>query len=469
MTIEPETQENYIFEADLQAKRFSIVNGSGSEIQVKNENTGEVFQCIDGITGAAVGALGWKDPDVPQFFADGLKDTNYSFTSVLGNDHAQSLAKFIIDNSPADAFAAAIFVTSGSEANDNAMKIMKQYFVEKGKPKKVKFISRQHSYLGFSIGAMSLSRGIRSDLFLDITLPKSQCPTIVACNPYRYQGDLTTEQYVEYLLKQAEQVILEEDPETIVSISLETLPGATLGTVPLPKGYLSGIRDLCDKYDILLHLDEVICGMSRCNPHGGLHCWENYLEPGKGPDIQTIGKTLGSGYVTLAGVLISPKIKQGFLEGSGKILGGQSYTCHSLNCYVALKIQEKIKRLKLSENIFKMGNLLGKLLLLELADCPVVGSVRGVGGFWSIEIVKDKLTKESFPPELDISGQIGLLSLKNGVSNLCLHGCNDGKSGDLVLFGPAYVISEEVVRDIVKRMVVAFTELVEKLKSEGYI
>lgn len=468
MTINPESK-NYIFEADLQTQKFSIVNGSGVEIDVRNEETGEIIRCIDGMTGAAVGALGWKDPDVPQFFADGLARTNYSFTAVLGNDHAQALSKFIIDNSPPDAFAASLFVTSGSEANDNAMKIMKQYFVEKGKPKKVKFISRKNAYLGFSIGAMSLSRGMRSDLFKEIILPPSQCPTIDACYPYRDQGDLTTEEYVEKLLAQAESVILEEDAETIVAISLETLPGATLGTVPLPKGYLSGIRDLCDKYDILLHLDEVICGMSRCNPNGGLHCWENYLEPGRGPDVQTIGKTLGSGYVTIAGVLISPKVKNGFLKGSGKVIGGQSYNCHSLNCYVALKIQEKIKRLSLSRNIFQMGNLLGKLLKQELTECPIVGDVRGLGGFWSIEIVKNKGSKESFPSKLDVCGQVAGLAIRNGVSLLNIQGCNDGVEGDLVLFGPAYVITEDDVKEIVKKMSKSFDELVSKLESEGII
>lgn len=463
------SKPNYIFEADLKAQKYSVVNGHGVEISARDEETGKVIDCIDGMTGAAVGALGWKDPDIPGYFAEGLRQTNYSFTAVLGNDHAQALSKFIIDNSPPNAFAASLFVTSGSEANDNAMKIMRQYFVEKGKPRKTKFISRENAYLGFSIGSMSLSRGMRSDLFKEIILPRSQCPTLDACYPYREQGSLTTEEYVEKLLKQAEKVILEEDPETIAGISLETLPGATLGTVPLPKGYSSGIRDLCDKYDILLHLDEVICGMSRCNPNGGLHCWENYLQPGKGPDIQTIGKTLGSGYVTIAGVLISPKVKNGFLLGSGKVIGGQLYNCHSLNCYVALKIQEKIKQQKLSQNIFAMGNLLGKLLQEQLSECPIVGDVRGLGGFWSIEIVKDKATKESFPLSLDMCGQAAELALQNGVTTLNIQGCNGGVEGDLILFGPAYVITEEVVRELVKRVVRSFGQLVEKLKDEGTI
>lgn len=463
------SKPNYIFEADLRAQKYSVVNGNGVEISVRDEETGKVIDCIDGMTGAAVGALGWKDPDIPGFFAEGLRQTNYSFTAVLGNDHAQALSKFIIENSPQNAFAASLFVTSGSEANDNAMKIMRQYFVEKGKPRKTKFVSRENAYLGFSIGSMSLSRGMRSDLFKEIILPRSQCPTIDACYPYREQGALTTEEYVEKLLKQAENVILDEDPETIAGISLETLPGATLGTVPLPEGYLNGIRDLCDKYDILLHLDEVICGMSRCNPNGRLHCWENYLQPGKGPDIETIGKTLGSGYVTIAGVLISPKVKNGFLLGSGKVIGGQLYNCHSLNCYVALKIQEKIKQQNLSQNIFAMGNLLGKLLQDQLSECPIVGDVRGLGGFWSIEIVKDRATKESFPLSLDMCGQAAEFALQNGVTTLNIQGCNGGVEGDLILFGPAYVITEEVVRDLVKRVVRSFVQLVQKLKCEGTI
>lgn len=461
------TQESYIFQAVVAKQAPNVIGGQGIHIQIENPDTGKVTECIDAITGAAVGALGWKDPAVPGFFAEAFEKSTYSFTAAVGNKNAEALAKFLVENSPKGAFGAALFVCSGSEANDNAMKISRQYWVEKGKPKKVKFIGRECSYHGFTIGAMSLSRGFRSDAFKEISLPSSQSPTLDVCYPYREQGDLTSEEYVQKLLDQAEKLILQEDPETIASIVVETLPGSTLGTVPPPPGYLPGLRRLCDKYDILFHLDEVMCGTGRCN-NGGLHCWENFLEPGQSPDIQTIGKTLGSGYVTIAGVLVSPKIRDTFISGSGMVIGGMTYAGHALNTYVALKIQERIKALKLSANMFKMGNLLGELLTKELASNPLIGEVRGIGGFWTAEIVKNRETKESFAKELDVSHRVLDLALANGLNVMAIQGCNK-EAGDHMLLGPAFTVTEEEIREIVKRAKVTFAQLAQALSAEGLV
>lgn len=464
MTVQ--TAESQIYQSVIAKQPLNIVGGEGITIKVEDPETGKVTECLDAVTGAAVGALGWHDKDVLGYYAEALENSTYSFTASLGNKNAEALANFMIENSPKGLFSAALFVGSGSEANDNAMKIIRQYFVEKGKPKKTKFIGRECSYHGFTIGSMSLSSGFRSDAFKEISLPSEQCPTIEVCYPYRKQGDLTTEQYVEKLLANAEDVILKADPETVAALTVETLPGSTLGTVPPPPGYLSGLRKLCDKYDIVFHLDEVMCGTGRCSKN--LHCWENFLDPSEGPDIQTIGKTLGSGYVTIAGVLVSPKIRDTVVAGTGVIIGGHTYSDHALNCYVALKIQEKIKRLGLSSNMFQMGNLMGKLLSSELVDCPVVGDVRGIGGFWTIEIVKNKETKESFEKSLDVAHMLGDIAIASGLSVMALQGANNN-AGDHVLFAPAFVITEQEVNQIVNRSKEVFDKLVKELTKKSLI
>lgn len=457
---------NHIFQADVSKPCPNVIEGNGTRIKIEYPETGKIVECLDSMTGAAVGALGWNDPDVPGYFADALKQSTYSFTAWIANKNAEALAKFLIDNSAPGAFAAAVFVGSGSEANDNAMKIIRQYFVEKGKPKKTKFLGRECSYHGFTIGAMSISCGSRSDAFKDIILSDEQCPAISICYPYRDQGDLTNEEYVQKLMDEAEATILDNDPETIASITIETMPGSTLGTVPPPPGYLLGLRKLCDKYDILFHLDEVMCGTGRCS-NGKLNCWEEYLEPDQGPDIQTIGKTLGSGYVTIAGVLVSPKIKNAVLAGSSKIFGGQTYASHAINTYVALKIQEKIKRENLTANMYKSGTLLGKLLTEELADSPIVGDVRGSGGFWSIEFVKNKETKESFPKELDVAHLFSDLAVANGIMSMAFQGANKG-AGDHSLFAPAFIINEDEIREIVQKAKLTCEDVVKKLTAEGH-
>lgn len=459
---------SYAFQGAVAKQCPNVVYGKGIIIRVEDPETGEVSEVIDAMTGAAVGALGWGDESVEGYFIEALRsNASYSFTCGIGNKNAQALGKFMIDNSPAGAFAAALFVTSGSEANDNAMKIIRQYWVEKGKPKKVKFVGRNCSYHGYTIGAMSLSKGFRSDAFKEISLPSSQTPTLDVCYPYREQGQLSLEEYVQKLLKQAEDLILKEDPETIASITIETLPGSTLGTVPPPPGYLSGLRKLCTKYDILFHLDEVMCGTGRCSP--GLHCWENYLTPAEAPDLQSIGKTLGSGYVTIAGVLVSPKIKDAFMQGSGYIIGGQTYHGHYINTYVALKIQESIKERGLAANIFNMGNLLGKLLQQELGDSAIVGEVRGLGGFWTAEVVKNKASKESFAKELNLSGRAMAAAMQNGISVMALQGANNRVEGDHVMFAPAFIVTEADIREIVKRAKATFVQLEKELIEEGIL
>lgn len=459
--------QTHIFQGKVAEKANTVVGGVGARIAIEAADTGERWECIDAVTGAAVGALGWADPEVPKYYAEALCNSTYSFTPVVGNNNAEALAQFLIDNSPAGAFDAALFVGSGSEANDNAMKIIRQYYVEKGQPRKTKYIGREVSYHGFTIGAMSLSSGFRLDAFQEICLPRDRFPTLQVCHPYRDQGDLTTEQYVAQLLANAEQTILAADPETVASITLETMPGSALGTVPPPPGYLPGIRRLCDKYDILLHLDEVMCGTGRCND-GGLHCWENFMEPGTGPDIQTIGKTLGLGYVTIAGVLMAPKIKRAYCAGSGLVLGGQTYAGHALNCHVALRIQQRIKALNLTANVFRMGTLLGKRMAARLAECPLAGSVRGFGGFWTVEFVKNRATKESFPKALDVAHRFADLAYVNGLSVMALQGSNRG-AGDHALFAPAFVITEPEVEQIVVRTEKTLTQLAAQLRAEGHM
>ena len=463
---------SYVFQSIVAKKPAHVIAGKGCRITVQKD--GKVYEdIIDAVTGAAVGALGWGDEDVGKFMAEVLPTTTYTFPAIIGNQHSENLAKFYIEHSPKGAFASALWCCSGSEANENAMKIAKQYWNEKGNFKKNKFISRDTSYHGFSLGALSISENARADEFQGILIDQEMCPKMPVCFPYRYQKDgQSEEEYTQELLDAAEKLIIESDPETVASIIVETLPGSSLGTVPPPKGYLPGLKRLCDKYDILFHLDEVMCGTGRSNPNGGLNCWENFLEPGQFPDIQTVGKTLGSGYVTIAGVLVGPKVKAAYDAGSGTIVGSHTYASHGFNCAVALGIQKKIIREGLTKNIFEKGNKMGALLkakLLESGEKNIVGDVRGIGGFWSVEFVKDKKTKEILSKELDVGHKMQDFCFARGLNVMGMQGCKDNikGEGDFILLAPSFVISDEDVEEIVKRLLLAIEDCSEWLISEG--
>ncbi|KAK6457807.1 aminotransferase [Scheffersomyces xylosifermentans] len=463
MTIE--AQKSYIFQGKIDEQVPNVLKGEGVKITV--EHNGVTQELIDGVTGAAVGALGWGDPDVLDMITEAAKVTSYSYPAYIGNKYSEALAKFYIDHSPEGAFASALWCGSGSESNENALKIIRQYHLEKNNVKKIKFISRKTSYHGFTIGSMSISSNPRTATFKDILLPSEQCPKMEVCYPYRNQKkNETTEEYVARLMTNLEELILKEDPETVAAVIVETLPGSSLGTSPPPPGYLPGIRKLCNKYDVIMMLDEVMCGTGRVTPNGGLNCWENFLTVEEGPDIQTVGKTLGSGYVTIAGILISPKMRNVFLEGSGRSMGAHTYSGHGFNCLVALKIQEKIQAQGLTKNIFKMGNLMGEKLKKTLEDSPVVGDVRGLGGFWSIEFVKNKDTKESFPLALDVTHRVQDQCFDNGLTVMGNQGCNDG-TGDHVSIAPHFIVTEEDIDSIVTILTKSVGEIVEQLKAEG--
>ncbi|KAL6943663.1 hypothetical protein ACO0OE_003554 [Hanseniaspora uvarum] len=460
-----DNSQSYVFQSVVDKKLPQVLKGEGIKIVVKKN--GKIYDdIIDAVTGAAVGALGWADKDIPQFMVDVLPTHTYTFPAIIGNDNSEQLAKFYIDHSPEGAFASALWCCSGSEANENALKIMKQYWKERGQTKRNKFISRDSSYHGFSIATLSISENARADEFADILLDPKMTPKMPVCYPYRHQKDgQSEEEYTQELIDAAEKVIIE-----IASIIVETLPGSSLGTVPPPKGYLPGLRRLCDKYDILFHLDEVMCGTGRSNPNGGLNCWENFLEPGQFPDIQTVGKTLGSGYVTIAGVLVGPKVKAAYDSGSGMVIGSHTYSSHGFNCGVSLKIQEKIMSLGLTKNIFEMGNLMGqKLKDTYLGKHNIIGDVRGIGGFWTCEIVKNKETKQWFDKNLDVGHRAQEVLFEAGININGMQGCVSNKTGegDFVFIAPSFIITAEDVDEILSRFIKGISELEKQLITEG--
>lgn len=468
MTVDKQT--NLIMSGNVDKGVPSVSSGKGVYIKVKDQKTGQEKLILDGVTGAAVGALGWGDESVVQMITDAARETVYTYPAIIGNDYSQQLADFYIKRSPPNAFAAALWTGSGSEANENAMKIIYQYFKSQGKTKKTKFISRMTSYHGFTIGSLSIGSSSRAAYFEDILLKGDQCLKMPECHPYRYKkDDETLEQYKDRLIDHLEQMILKEDPDTVAAIIVETLPGSSLGTSPPPPGYLLGIRQLCDKYDILMHLDEVMCGTGRCND-GGLNCWENFLPLDQGPDIQTVGKTLGSGYVTIAGVLVSPKVKEVYSATNTTIMGGQTYHGHGFNCLVALKIQEKIKDLNLTSNMFKMGNYMGGLLSENLLNgkSKITGDVRGIGGFWSVELVKDTATKEVFDVSLDIGHRIQDICFANGLNVMGMQG-SFKSTGDHFLLAPSFVVTKENIESIVEIVTKSIFQLEEELETKGFL
>ncbi|AQZ11943.1 hypothetical protein BZL39_C08750 [Zygosaccharomyces parabailii] len=462
-------EPSYCFQASVDNVGPQIVGGKGVRIDV--EKDGKIYQNIlDGITGAAVGALGWKDEEIFEVVNKAVRESTYSYAPLISNKASEELAKFYIDNSPKGVFSAALWLTSGSESNENALRIIRQYYLERGLPEKVKLISRENSYHGFTLGALGISSNPRVEPYKPYIMDQESVALKMPCAyTYRFKKDSETEEgYAQRLLDILEKKILDNGPEKVAAVIVETLPGSSLGTTPPPKGYLKGIRHLCNKYDIIFYLDEVMCGTGRSNPNGKLNCWENFLDASEGPDIQTVGKTLGSGYVTIAGVLIGPKIKEAFVNGSNSINGGNTYSSHEFSCAVALGVQKKIARENLTANIFEMGNLLAAKLRQRLVpEDNIVGDVRGVGGFQSVEFVKNKETKEVFDPKLNIITRFKNICFENGLIIMGMPSNPDGSCGDRAIFAPSFIVTEADINEMVDIFVRSVNDFSKTLRQEG--
>ncbi len=328
---------------------------------------------------------------------------------------------------------------------DATIKLARQFFCEKDKAtSRVNFIARQGSYHGNTIGALGMSGHLARRAPYEPFL-MDNVHHVSACNSYRQRLDGESDaSFVARKAAELEAKFQELGPETVIGFVCEPVVGAALGCVPSVRGYLKAMRDVCHKHGALFILDEVMSGMGRC---GTLHAWqgENVV-----PDIQTIGKGLGGGYQPIAAVLISKRVVDRFLEGSGQFVHGQTYQGMPVQAAAALEVQRINREDNLVENVRIQGAYLEKRLKFLLGDHPNVGDIRGRGLFWGLEFVKDKTTKEPFDPKLGVAQKVHDTAI-SAPYNMTIYpgtGTVNGVSGDHVILAPTYVVTREEIEHI---------------------
>lgn len=347
------------------------------------------------------------------------------------------------------------------------MKMGRQYFVEKGESQRTRFIAREHSYHGTSLGALSMSGHVtRRAPYLPLL--SSQIHRVSACNAYRQQKkDESDAVFVARKAAELDAKFQELGPETVIGFVCEPVVGAALGCVPDVPGYLAAMKAVCVKYGALFILDEIMCGMGRS---GTLHAWqaEHRDKPGHDcvPDLQTIGKGLGGGYQPIAALLIGDKIVKTLKEGSGMFLHGQTYQAFPVACAAALATQNIILRDNLLENVCTQGDYLHSLLAEYIGGHPCVGDIRGKGLFWGIEFVMDKTTKEPFHPSLNIAKRIHNVGLSrpHSMSFYPGQGTVDGLRGDHIIIAPAY----NVTRDDIELIAMTIKDVIDEVFVKLY-
>ena len=232
----------------------------------------------------------------------------------------------------------------------------------------------------------------------------------------------------------------------MIAFVAETVVGATLGAVPPVGDYFKRIRAICDRYGVLLILDEVMCGMGRT---GTLHACE---QEGVTPDLMTIAKGLGGGYQPIGAVMLTKRIFEAFANGSGAFQHGHTYMGHPMAAAAALAVQEVIERDDLIANVVAMGDLLQRRLAERFANNPFVGDIRGRGLFRALELVEDRASKRPFDPALKMHARVKREAMARGLMVYPMGGTIDGVQGDHVLLAPPFIVNPEQVETIVERL-----------------
>ena len=415
------------------------IAGDGIEII---DSTGKRY--IDASGGAAVSCLGHSNQRVIDAIKRQSQQLPYAHTSFFTTQVAEELADRLVASAP-QGLEHVYFVSGGSEAIEAALKLARQYFVEKGELQRRHFIARRQSYHGNTLGALAIGGNAwRREPFLPILI---EAHHVSPCYAYREQhADETEEQFAQRLADELEQKILELGADTVAAFVAETVVGATAGAVPPVREYFRKIRAVCDRYGVLLILDEIMSGMGRT---GYLYACE---EDGIAPDILTIAKGLGAGYQPIGATLVSDRIYQTIVGGSGFFQHGHTYIGHATACAAALEVQRVIAADKLLDNVKARGEQLRARLRAHYGEHPYVGDIRGRGLFRGVELVSDCDSKQPFASDLKVNARVKREAMDRGLCVYPMGGTIDGVNGDHVLIAPPFIVNKEQIDTIVERL-----------------
>lgn len=406
------------------------------------DNNGKKY--LDASCGAAVSCLGHSDKSVQEAIIKQTEKLAFAHTSFFTSEPAEELANLLSKNSPVG-LDKVYFVSSGSEAIEASLKLAKQYFNEIGKPKKHRVISRKQSYHGNTLGALAVGGNIwRRSFFEDLLLETS---LISPCYKYRHQDSSESEiQYGLRIANELEDEIIRVGPENVMAFIAEPVVGATAGALTAVEGYFQRIREICTKYNVLLILDEVMCGMGRT---GSLFaCDDEKIIP----DIITIAKGLGAGYQPIGAMICQNFIYEAIAKGSGFFQHGHTYLGHPVACAASLAVLKKLINNNFPDQVKEKGKYLQKNLEITLGQNQYIGDIRGRGLFRGIEIVKNRETKEPFSKDLNIAGKIKKKALDLGLICYPMQGTVDGIIGDHILIAPPFIIDENEIDEISQKL-----------------
>ncbi|MGB2436334.1 MAG: aspartate aminotransferase family protein [Candidatus Puniceispirillales bacterium] len=407
---------------------------------------------LDGSGGAAVSCLGHSNQAIKEAVKSQIDDLAFAHTGFFTSKPAEELADKLIRLAPVG-LDRVYFVSGGSEAVEAAIKLARQYHVERGEDERHILIARRQSYHGNTIGALSASGNLwRRQMFQPMLVETSH---ISPCYAWRDQKENETAfAYGQRVANELEAEILRLGAEKVMAFIAEPVVGATLGAVPAVDGYFCRIREICDRYGVLLILDEVMCGMGRTG-----HVFA-CAEDGIRPDILTIAKGLGAGYQPIGAMLASDHIFQTIADGSGFFQHGHTYLGHPVATAAANKVIDIIGTDDMMEDVRRKGHYLMTALMDRFGQHPHIGDIRGKGLFLGMEFVADRDSKTPFDPAKNINKKFKAAAFNAGLICYPMGGTIDGQYGDHVLLAPPFIITDQQINEMVDKIDFAVKEVI---------
>src|ERR1700678_3227277 len=394
---------------------------------------------LDGSGGPAAFCIGHANREVNAAIAEQLDKVACGYRYLFTSDAVEQLTRLILSLSGPQ-FGHVVYTSSGSEAMESALKVALQYFYARGLTAKRRFISRQRSYHGNTLGALSVSgyaerRAPFEGSLLDVSF-------LSPANAYRPPGGVSDTGLVGYLADELDSKIRTLGADSVAAFIFEPVVGAAGGVVPAPPGYARAVREVCKRHDVLLIADEVMCGVGRCGT------WRALEHDGISPDIMAVAKGLAGGYIPLGATIFKHDVGRTILEAQGGIMTGHTYSGHTAACAPGVAVQRIIERESLVARVRDRGEALKGALGESLDGCEEVGDVRGRGFFIGVEFVSDRVTKQPFPADRRVSVEVGRRALENGLICYPCAGNVGNGLGDTAIIAPPFNATDDELAEL---------------------
>ena len=399
---------------------------------------------LDASGGPALFCLGHGHPEVTAAIVRQLERIAHGYRYTFTSDPLEELRALIIRacRSPG-ALDAMVFVSSGSEAVESALKVALQYHSARGAMSRRRFIARRRSWHGNTLGALAVSDFLdRRAPFEGALVEASFLPQV---SMYRPPEGVVPEALGAHAAAELEAEIERLGPERVAAFMFEPVVGAAGGALPPPPGYARRVREICSRHGVLLIADEVMCGSGRTGT------WRALEQDEVLPDIMAVAKGLAGGYLPLGATIYSRAVAAVLDAADGGPLTGHTFTGHTAACAAGLAVQTIIERDGLLERVRTAGAEFQPALRAALAGYEAVGDVRGRGFLIGVELVRDRITRAPFPAGRALAETIGQCAFEDGLICYAAGGNADGIEGDIVLLAPPFIATDAELEEMIER------------------